>query len=274
MATEQAVYTHGHTAAVLRSHTWRTAQNSAAYLLPYLTAKPTATVLDIGCGPGTITADFASLIPQGHITALDFSEDVIQKAQMYAKEKGVVANMSFERGDAHALPFPDDTFDITHAHQVLQHVTNPVQVLREMRRVTKPGGIVATRETDFAGMIWYPESPGMTRWAETYARVARANGGEPNSGRRLLAWARQAGFDPAKVTCTSSCWCYATPEEREWWGGLWAERLLKSDFYPTAIKNGIATEEEIQGLSEAWVKWAESEDAWFSVPHGEIIAIV
>ena len=86
-------------------------------------------------------------------------------------------------------------------------------------------------------------------------------------------WARQAGFDPTKVVCTSSCWCYATLEEREWWGGLWAERLLKSNFFHTATKNGIATGEEIEALSKAWTEWANAEDAWFSTPHGEIIVV-
>lgn len=278
MTSKPAVYTHGHTAAVLRSHTWRTAKNSAAYLLPYLSQRAadsttSTSLLDIGCGPGTITADFASFLPNGHITALDASVDVVRQAESYANDKGL-KNLSFETGDAHALPFPDNSFDITHAHQVLQHVTDPVQVLREMRRVTKPGGIVAVREVDFGGMIWYPESAGMTRWAETYALVARANGGEPDAGRRLLMWARQAGFDPTKVVCTSSCWCYATPEEKEWWGGLWAERLLKSNFFHTATNNGIATGEEIEALSKAWTEWANAEDAWFSTPHGEIIVVV
>ncbi|KAI0753589.1 putative methyltransferase [Irpex lacteus] len=276
MATKPAVYTHGHAPAVLRSHTWRTAQNSAAYLLPHLTSNPSAAVLDIGCGPGTITADFALLVPQGHVTGLDASSEIIKQAETHAHSRGVKDNISFTAGDAHALPFPDDSFDITHAHQVLQHVTDPVKVLGEMRRVTKPGGVVAVRETDYAGMIWYPESAGMTAWSETYDAVARANGGEPNAGRRLLKWAREAGFDGGggKVSCTASCWCYAGKEEREWWGGLWAERLVKSDFAKTAVGSGKASLEGLQELSEAWKEWAKEEDAWFMLPHGEIIAIV
>ncbi|KAI0693467.1 methyltransferase type 11 [Cytidiella melzeri] len=269
--TMAAVYTHGHVDSVLRSHTWRTAENSAAYILPFL--KPNMSVLDLGCGPGTITADLAAIVRDGKVTGLDSSPDVVSKARQHAQNRKLT-NIDFTTGDAHALPFPDASFDVTHAHQVLQHVSDPIQVLREMRRVTKPGGLVATRETDFGGMIWYPESPGMTEWAATYSRVARANGGEPNSGRRLLAWARQAGFDPSKVKCTSSAWCYATPEERAWWGGLWAERLIKSIFASTAVKNEIATMEEIERLSEAWKEWAGAEDAWFSVPHGEVICTV
>ncbi|KAI0340019.1 UbiE family methyltransferase [Trametopsis cervina] len=267
----EAVYTHGHDESVLRSHTWRTAQNSAAYLLPYL--KPTMTILDLGCGPGTITADLAGYVPEGHITGLDAAADVLDKARAHAEGRKI-ANITFTTGDVHALPFPDATFDVTHAHQVLQHVADPVQMLREMRRVTKPGGFVATRETDFGGMFWYPESEGMSAWHRTYERVARANGGEPHAGRRLLAWARQAGFDPAKVTCTGGTWCYATLAERSWWGGLWADRLVQSNFATTAVGNGIATIEEVRALSEAWREWLADEDAWFYVPHGEIVCVV
>jgi len=266
-----AVYTHGHIESVLRSHTWRTAQNSAAYLLPYL--KPGMKVLDVGCGPGTITADLATFVPEGHVTGLDSVADVLDKARTYAAERSIT-NVDFASGDGHALPFPDDTFDVAHAHQVLQHVTDPAQLLREMRRVTKPGGIVATRETDFAGFVWYPESKSMTDWLDMYVRVARANGGEPHAGRRLLTWARQAGFGAAQVTCTGSAWCYATPEERAWWGGLWADRLVQSNFAPTAIKNGIATMDEIKVASKAWRDWAAANDAWFGVLHGEVVCVV
>jgi ubiquinone/menaquinone biosynthesis C-methylase UbiE len=268
--SERAVYTHGHTESVLRSHTWRTAANSAAYLLPYL--QPDMSILDVGCGPGTITVDLASYVPKGAVTGLDSSADVIAKASQHAEQHGV-QNILYTVGDANTLPFPDATFDVTHAHQVLQHVSNPVHILREMHRVTKPGGLVAVRETDFAGMFWYPESPGLTDWGTIYARVARANGGEPNAGRRLLAWAHEAGFDPATVKCTASAWCYATPDERAWWGGLWAERLTKSNFAPTAMQHKIATIEEIEQLCAAWRAWAEAEDAWFSVPHGEILCV-
>ncbi|PSR72875.1 hypothetical protein PHLCEN_2v11242 [Hermanssonia centrifuga] len=269
--TKTAVYTHGHAAPVLRSHTWRTAANSASYLLSSL--KPDMKILDIGCGPGTITVDLATYVPDGHITGLEYAPDVLENARAHAVERNV-KNVDFVTGDAHALPFPDDTFDATHAHQLLQHIANPVQALREMRRVTKPGGIVATRETDFSAMTWYPESEGMTEWRELYKRVARGNGGEPDAGRRLHAWARQAGLDPARMTCTAGTWCFHTIEDRAWWGGLWADRTLESNFAPSAMKGGFATIDDLQRVSQAWRDWAADEDAWFAVLNGEILCRV
>jgi SAM-dependent methyltransferase len=270
-STRPAVYTHGHTASVLRSHTWRTAENSAAYLLPLL--KPEMTILDVGCGPGTITADLAARVPQGHITGLDAAPDVLGKAHAHATERGV-QNIAFAPGDVHALPFPDASFDVVHAHQVLQHITDPVQALREMRRVTRPGGLIAVRDVDYRATAWFPESPGLERWLDLYLRVARANGGAPDAGRRLHVWAREAGFDLSSTTCSAGTWCFRTLEEREWWGGLWADRVLHSNFAPTALGNGLATQEDLEKVSKAWKEWISEEDGWMIFVHGEILCRV
>ncbi|MDQ0687486.1 SAM-dependent methyltransferase [Streptomyces achromogenes] len=265
-ARETAVYTHGHHESVLRSHTWRTAANSAAYLLGSL--KPHMKILDIGCGPGTITADLAALVPEGHVTGVDHAPAVLEQARSTAAERGL-ANVDFAVADVHALAYPDDTFCVVHAHQVLQHVGDPVRALREMLRVTRPGGFVAVRDSDYAAMTWYPASPGMDDWLDLYHRVARANGGEPDAGRRLKSWALAAGF--TDVTATSATWTFSTPEERAWWGGLWADRTVASAYAERATGGGHATPEQLRAVSQAWREWGRREDGWFSVLHGEIL---
>ncbi|WP_234426158.1 class I SAM-dependent methyltransferase, partial [Streptomyces kebangsaanensis] len=160
---DTAVYTHGHHESVLRSHTWRTAANSAAYLLGSL--EPRMRILDIGCGPGTITADLAELVPDGHVTGVDRAAGVLERARATAGERGL-SNVDFAVADVHALEYPDDTFCVVHAHQVLQHVGDPVRALREMRRVTRPGGYVAVRDADYAAMTWYPRVPGLDDWLD------------------------------------------------------------------------------------------------------------
>jgi len=259
-----AVYTHGHHESVLRSHRWRTAENSAAYLLPRLT--PGATLLDIGCGPGTITADLAGRV--GRVTALELTEEALDLARAEIGRRGLTT-VEFTVGDVHALDFPDDTFDVVHAHQVLQHVGDPVAALREMRRVTRPGGIVAVRDSDYAAFTWFPELPELDEWLDLYQRVARGNGGEPDAGRRLLSWAHAAGF--SDVTATSSTWCFATPEDRAWWGGMWAERILASDMARTALDTGAATGADLHRISTAWQRWAADDDGWLSLLHGELL---
>jgi SAM-dependent methyltransferase len=266
MAAKDAVYTHGHHESVLRSHRWRTAENSAAYLLPHL--RPGMRVLDVGCGPGTITADLAARVAPGRLTAVELTADALALAQAEAVSRGR-ANMDFAVSDVHALDFPDGAFDVVHAHQVLQHAGDPVQALREMHRVCAPGGIIAARDGDYAGFTWFPLVPELAEWLTLYERVARGNGGEPDAGRRLLSWARAAGL--REVTATSSTWCFATPDDRAWWGGMWAERILRSDMARQAITSGAATEADLRRISAGWQAWAQAPDGWFSLLHGEII---
>lgn len=266
-----AVYTHGHHESVLRSHSWRTATNSAGYLLSSL--QPHMHILDVGCGPGTITIDFATLVPQGQVTGLEPTPGILEQARANASQRGV-DNVRFVVGSAYALDFPDATFDVVHAHQLLQHLGDPIQALREMRRVTKPGGFVAVREADFSAMTWYPEVEGLNEWRELYFKVARANGGEPNAGRRLVAWALKAGFDRASITTTAGTWCYSTPEERAWWSGMWADRTAQSAFAMGAIDHGFADKNELARFAQIWREWGTKDDGWFALLHGEIICHV
>ncbi|MBB5791594.1 methyltransferase domain-containing protein [Jiangella mangrovi] len=263
-----ATYTHGHHESVLRSHTWRTVANSAAYLRDHLV--PGTDVLDVGCGPGTITVEMAGLVAPGRVVGLDASAEVIATARAAAD----AVTAEFRTGDATALPFDDDSFGVVHAHQLLQHVADPVAVLHEMRRVARPGGLVAARDSDYAGMIWYPRLPGLDEWLELYRTLARGNGGDPDAGRRLLSWARAAGFEAADVTATASVWCFADPEDRAWWGGLWADRVSSSAFARQAVDRGLATTGDLGRLAGAWREWAGQDDGWFLVPHGEILARV
>ncbi|MEU6135811.1 class I SAM-dependent methyltransferase [Nocardioides sp. NPDC047086] len=260
-----STYTHGHHESVLRSHRWRTAENSAAYLLPRLS--PEQRLLDVGAGPGTITLDLAGRV--AHVTATEIGEPELELSRQAAATGGVT-NVDFRVEDVHALSIEDAAYDIVHAHQVLQHVLDPVQALREMRRVAKPGGIVAVRDSDYAAFVWWPESAELTEWLRLYRRAARANGGEPDAGRRLVSWARAAGFDD--IQATSSTWCFSAPEDRAWWGGLWADRFTDSAVARQLVDSGDATTADLARVADGWRSWAEAEDGWFSVLHGEILA--
>jgi SAM-dependent methyltransferase len=266
MPTESDVYLHGHHDSVLRSHRWRTPENSAGYLLEHLTAD--AEILDIGCGPGTITAGLAELVPDGRVVGIDAASDVLAEARREAGRRGL-PNVSHEVGDVYRLAFADASFDVVHAHQVLQHLSDPVAALGEMRRVCRPGGIVAARDSDYGGMIWFPEDAELAEWQLLYQRVARAIGGEPDAGRHLLSWARAVGFH--QVETSASAWCYASPQDRSWWGALWAERLTESSFGLRAIEHGLATRQDLGRLADAWHRWAAGDDGWFLIPHGEVL---
>ena len=258
-------YTHGHHESVLRSHTWRTVENSAEYLVPELQAG--RSVLDLGCGPGTITVDLATRVAPGIVVGIDRSEDVLAQARDVAAG---VTNVRFEVGDAYALDIADDSFDIVHAHQVLQHLSDPVTALREMRRVCKPGGVVAARDSDYSTFAWAPRDPRLDDWLATYCAVARANNAEPDAGRFLLAWAHEAGFAP--VRASASAWCFATPADRAWWAGTWGDRMRHSAVADQAIALGIATRDRLDAMADAFDDWAAHPDAWFALLHGEMLA--
>jgi ubiquinone/menaquinone biosynthesis C-methylase UbiE len=259
-------YTHGHHEAVLRSHRWRTVENSAAYVIPHLGAG--TSILDVGCGPGTITLDLAARVAPGAVVGIDAAPAAIEAAEEEAARQGR-SNVEFRVADLYALDIADDRFDIVHAHQVLQHLTDPVRALREMRRVCKPGGIVAARDADYEAMTWYPAVPEMSAWLRMYDAVARSNDGEPNAGRFLLAWAHAAGF--TEVDASVGAWCFATPEDRAWWGDLWADRITESAIAEQAVEIGAATETELQAMAAAWRTWTIHPDGWFAVINGEIV---
>lgn len=259
-------YTHGHHESVLRSHRWRTAENSAAYLLPHL--RPGDRLLDVGAGPGTITADLAQLVAPGRVVALEATAQA--SATTAAGVEGRGLDIELAVGDVHALDLPDDSFDVVHAHQVLQHVADPVQALREMLRVTRPGGVVAARDSDYAAFAWYPRLPELDEWMALYQRCARANSGEPDAGRYLLAWAHAAGL--TDVTATASTWCFANPEDRAWWGGMWADRIVNSALARQAVDAGWAAVADLERIAAAWRAWAEHADGWMALLHGEILA--
>jgi SAM-dependent methyltransferase len=245
------VYLHGHHDSVLRSHRWRTAENSAAYLLARLPAD--AHVLDVGCGPGTITVDLAARVPDGQVIGIDAAQEILAMARQEADRRDQ-RNVRFQTGDVYRLAFDDGTFDVVHAHQVLQHLSDPVGALAEMRRVCRTGGLIAARDGDYGGMFWFPGDPELTEWLGLYQTVARALGGEPDAGRRMRSWARAAGF--AEVQASASAWCYTGPGDRTWWGESWAERLTDSPFGARAVEHGLATREDLQRLARAWRRWA------------------
>ena len=257
-------YTHGHAEAVLRSHRWRTAANSAAYLLPHL--HPGQRLLDVGSGPGTITADLARLVAE--VVALEVSEEAADLTRAELQRQGIT-NATVIVGDVHDLDLADGELDVVHAHQVLQHVADPVGALREMLRVTRPGGLVAARDSDYGHFSWHPASPGLDRWLELYDAAARANGGEPNAGRMLLAWAHAAGA--TEVVASSSTWCFADADDRAWWGSLWADRITTTSLARQLVDQGRATTDELAEVAGAWRTWAADPDGWFSVLHGEVL---
>jgi len=196
----------------------RNAENSAAHLLPKLhsmkESNPNLKLLDVGCGSGTISVSLAKLIPEGHVTGMDLNPNILPRAHAVA-EMGGVQNIEFQQGSVFELPFADETFDITFCHQVLVHIANPWDALREMLRVTKRGGVVAAREGDYETECVWPEIPELRKFHKLIANLMSAGGGAPTAGRQLVSWALRAGAQRSQITLSYSAWSYKTPSERK-----------------------------------------------------------
>lgn len=259
-------YTQGHEPATLASHARRTAETSCGYLLPHLEAG--MDLLDVGCGPGTVTLDLATHVAPGTVVGVEPVEGPLVAAREEARRRGDPTTR-FEIADVLDLPFEDDSFDVVHAHQVLQHLPDPVRALREMARVCRPGGWVAARDADYAAMSWFPDVPELERWRTVYRQVAHANGAEPDAARRLRAWAGGADLHDARFT--GSVWTYADEDSCRWWGESQADRWSGEEFTVQAAQHGVAAE-EISRIADGWRTWGASKDAWFSIVHGELLA--
>ena len=259
-------YTHGYHQVIVGWHSRRTAETCAAFLLPRL--RPDAEVLDVGCGSGTITTGLARRASR--VVGLDLSADVIDAAQANADEWGP-SNISFEVGSVYELPWDDASFDVVYAHQVLQHLSDPVRALREARRVLRPGGLVAVRDSDYETMIHAPVFPAIERWRDLYHQVAYAIGGEADAGRYLLSWAMEAGF--TDIEATASTTAHADQEGRTVWGEMWAVRVIDSDFAEHAVSNGFATRSELNKISDAFSQWSTEPDGFWAWVNGEVIGV-
>ena len=261
------VYTHGHQPAAVNQHAKRTAETSAAFCRHVISA--TSRVLDVGCGPGSITVGLAKWAARGSVTGIDLGDQILEIAQQAVEGAGIT-NVFLEQASVYELPYDDESFDVTYAHQVLQHLTDPVFAIGEMARVTKKGGYVAVRDADYYTMSCSPESEIIDEWRRIYRRVARHNGAEPDAGRHLLRWFHQAGIQ--KVECSASAGVYATTEERENWGLSWADRCLNTSFSEQAVEYGYATREDLEALAGGWREWANNPDGYFQFINGEVIA--
>ena len=130
-------YTHGHHSSVVDQHRRRTVEEAAAFLLPHI--EPTMSILDLGCGPGSITIGLARQVPDGGVVGIDIVSDVLEQARELAIDTGT-SNVSFNHGDLYSLDYPDNSFDVVYAYGVLMHVEDTAAAIDEMHRVLKPGG--------------------------------------------------------------------------------------------------------------------------------------
>ena len=248
----------------------RNAADCAAHLLPHL--KPGMRLIDLGCGPGTISVGLADAIAPGQLLGIDMEPTQIEMASAAAKAGGH-GNARFQAGDATDLPFGDATFDVAFCHALLNHAPDTQAVIAEVKRVLKPGGLFAAREVIGDSSIIEPalgfgglnEGSG---WA-TFLKLLAANGGHPQMGRELKAAFVAAGF--ADVRATGSFESYDTADDLAFLHGLVNGWFFAPKTMGAAIKHGLASEEQFDRWRGSLDQWVDEPGAFAAFAWGEAI---
>lgn len=269
-STASNTYAHGHSAATVAGHSARTAEFCAAHLLPHLSAG--ASILDVGCGPGSITSTFVPYVsPGGRVVGIDSSKAVIATAQSQFGSTSAGAGagagaVEFVVGDLFKLPFEDGAFDFVHAHQVVVHlpIDKVSAALREMKRVCKVGGLVTFRDArvDQGGLQVYPHDRLLPLTMSLFCERTYLNSGVTRDS--LGMWLRiardEVGFKTAERRFSLDV--FDTPEMTEMWGSQWMSRTAEEGFQEFVRESGLASEEELAEIPEAWRRWRDTEDGW------------
>lgn len=204
----------------------RTLDSDIPELKPFL--KPGMKVLDVGCGPGTITIGVARAVNPGTVVGIDPSPGIIDSARKWAVQVEHPENITFQVGDSHRLDFTDETFDLVYSHTVLHFFLDPVMGLKEQKRVTKEGGfVIASGVRDVgAGSYTYPPCPNwekvreaLRRYIDSHLMAYHESGKDPvaflneqaksftgslsycdtQAGRKCLDWFNKAGLSELRI---------------------------------------------------------------------------
>ena len=260
-------YTMGFSEDMLESLRRNTAEANAAHLLPLL--RPGLRVLDFGCGPGTISRGLARAVFPGELHGVDMEASQISLAKEVAKASGI-DNATFHVGDVANLDFEDEFFDVAHCHNVLMHIPDTRAVLAEVKRVLKPGGMIACREMICGSSFTYPDFGVLRRAWDMFEDLLAADDGHPQMGTNLKSHIVGAGFTNARIT--GSFQIFSTPADVEFIYRFAQEWFLSPEITEAAIKYGASTKELCDRIGVAYARWKDHPGALCGLAFGEAIA--
>ncbi len=233
----------------------RPAASEAAFFLGYL--RPGMELLDVGCGPGTITLGLAEVVAPDAVVGIDLQLTEVRKARTLAAER-LARNVRFAVGNAYELPFLQASFDAVFASGVLMHLREPARALAEMRRVLRPHGFVGLRDPDWGVAIITPTTPLLEQSRALRIRVRQHNGGDPFLGRRHRRLLLDAGFVRAEATVVVES---AGSLEETRHRAAWFRDQIRG-LGRTAVAEGWVNQATVDAMAAEIEAWAERPDAF------------
>lgn len=249
-------YVHGYEEWTREWMARRTASGELGFLLPHLV--PGMAILDCGCGPGSITIGLAEIVAPGQVVGLDIEPRQLEAAKRLASERAV-SNIRFEQGSVYELPFPDATFDVAVAHFVLEHVSDPLRALREIRRVLRPGGLAAIKDPYYPAFTFRPETTELRRFGELAGMVRRHNGASDTYAVNLRAVLLEAGFERTEAQAGFENLA-GNDEAARVLPMMLQNQVREPAFRETVLEQGWATEAELDAIAAAAPELARRED--------------
>ena len=210
-------------------------------------------------GPGSITIGLAEAVPEGSVVGIDLSLIAIEQAQSVAKSKGL-NNVEFKTGNSLSLPFPDAHFDVAYCNQLLMHVDDPVDALAEMKRVVKPGGVVATRES--LANIWHPSNPTLENGTYWLHRAIQNPNAKGRSGLYLHIYAQQVGFALADIRFSASAQVFMSPDEKSQVVGAMKTFFAEKSLLRQKAHDAGMTNSDLEQVLSALEEWECTPDAF------------
>ncbi|MEE1963931.1 methyltransferase domain-containing protein [Allomuricauda taeanensis] len=156
-------------------------------------------VLEAGCGVGAQTKIIATKNPDSNFVSIDLSEDSIREARRMIESLGIT-NVKLKQADIYKLPFEDETFDSVIICFVLEHLHNPIQALKELKRVLRKGGTMIAIEGDHGSTFFYPDSEQANMAINCQIQLQKQNGGNSNIGRQLYPMLKSTGLSEISVS--------------------------------------------------------------------------
>lgn len=258
-------YGPGYRKELVEQHNSRTASKNVGFLLRHL--ENPSTIVDCGCGRGSITIGIAEAFPRAKILGCDISKELIEKARRDSERAGVT-NVDFIQASVYDLPLGDGACDVVLAHAVLQHLARPDLAVSQMMRILAPGGRIALRDDDRGSMILAPTTDDMMEALEVMDWFLEHSSGDPFSGRHHRERLVAAGFED--VICSASCEFDGDAESVRARGNLAAE-AFRGKLGARAVEAGRITPKRREELAAACAAWALDPAAFDSITWCEAV---